>query len=171
MFPYSLADIKAQLEALPILFEAWFFWMGLVILLMPFAFLRHRQGKVTVIFAVVFMPVQFILLLATGISFAISFLHLILWGPLLYYLVRELKNRRVEFTSAIGIWSLVAVATLVISLVFDLRDAIRWLAGERGILSPGPGIYLPWVTVPAMAGAIAIIAWQVFSIRDIKDLE
>lgn len=171
MLAYSLADIKAQLQTLPILFEVWFFWMGLVILLIPFAFLRHRQGKVAVLFAVSFMPVQFLLLLVTGISFTISFLHLLLWGPLLYYLVRELKNRRVEFSSAIGVWSLVAVVTLVISLVFDFRDAIRWLAGERGILSPGSGMYLPWVTLPAMAVALAIAAWQIFSTHASKNLE
>ena len=49
----------------------------------------------------------------------------------------------------------------MISLVFDLSDVIRWLAGERGILSFGPGIYLPWVTVPVMSAALATTAWYV----------
>jgi hypothetical protein len=165
MFQYTLADIRVQLDALPILFEVWFAWMGLIILLAPFAFWRHRQGKVAALFSIAFIPVQLILLHAAGISYSISFLHLILWGPLLYYLVRELKNRRIEISSAIGAWSLVAVATLIVSLVFDLRDAFRWLAGERGIISPGPGIYLPWITVPAMAAALATATWYVFAPR------
>ena len=167
MFEYSFADIQAQLDALPALFRAWFAWLGLIVLILPFAFLRHRQGKVTALFAVAFIPLLLLLIHATGITFLISFLHLVLWLPLLFYLCRELKTKRIRPISPIGIWAYVAVTTLTISLVFDIRDAFRWLAGERSILDPQPGMVMPWITIPAIAAGLALVWWTtVFSRPD-----
>lgn len=49
MFEYTSAYIQAQLNALPALFRAWFAWLGLVILILPFAFVRHRQGRILMV--------------------------------------------------------------------------------------------------------------------------
>jgi len=159
---YTPADIQAQLDTLPILFRVWFGWLGLVVLLLPFAFLGHRQGKVASVLAGVFILMLLILIHSTGITYLISFLHLALWIPLVFYLYRELKMGRIKLFSAIGIWSLVAIATLNISLVFDIRDAVRWLLGERGIIDPHPGIYLPWITIPGMLAVFLFAAWYLF---------
>jgi len=162
MFQYTFADIQAQLDHLPVLFRAWFAWLGLVVLILPFAFLKRPQGKVASLFAAVFIPLLLVLLHVVGISFFISFLHLALWIPLLFYLSRELKTGRIEPASVMGAWALLAVATLIVSLVFDIRDAVRWLAGERGVMDPRPGIHFPWITMPAMVLALASGGWYIF---------
>jgi hypothetical protein len=162
MFEYTFSDLKDQLISLPILFRLWFYWLGLIILIPPFAFLRHRQGKVTAIYSIIFIPIQLLLLKAAGISYLISFLHLALWIPLIFYLLNELKNDRINLLSPIGIWSLLAVLTLNISLIFDIRDSIRWLAGARGIIEPAPTIYLPWVIIPGIILAIVLSMIYIF---------
>jgi hypothetical protein len=48
----------------------------------------------------------------------------------------------------------VAILTLVVSLVFDLRDFGRWMSGERGLIQPASGVHLPWLTIPAMVIAL-----------------
>ena len=165
MFEYTFADIQAQLDTLPVLFRLWFAWLGLVILILPLFFLKHRQGRVAALCAAAFIPLLLVALHLTGISFFISFLHLALWLPLLVYLARELRTKRIKPTSPIGMWACLALATLVVSLVFDVRDAARWLAGERGILDPQPGIVLPWFTVPTMATALVLAWWTSFGAR------
>jgi hypothetical protein len=159
---YTLADIKAQLDTLPILFRVWFGWLGMVVLVFPFVLIGHRQGKVASLFAGVFIPLLLILIHFTGINYLISFLHLVLWIPLIFYLCWELKMGRIKPFSLIGIWSFVAISTLNISLVFDIRDAVRWLMGERGIIDPQPGIYLPWITIPGMLAGFLFATWYIF---------
>jgi len=162
MFEYSFADIQAQLDDLPTLFRAWFAWLGLIVLILPLAFLRHRQGRVAALYALAFIPLLLFMIHATGITFLISFLHLIVWVPLLFYLSRELRTARIKPISPMGIWACLAVITLIVSLVFDIRDSARWLAGERSILDPQPGMVLPWITIPAMAAALALAGWMIF---------
>ncbi len=165
MFEYTFADIQAQLDSLPALLRIWFGWMGFVILLMPLAFLKHRQGKIAALFTAVFVPLLLLIVHIDGITYLISFLHLALWLPLLIYLARELKTQRIVPASLFGIWAITAVETLLITLVFDFRDAIRWLAGEKGIIDPSPGIYLSWITLPAMAIALAVFNCYIFGTR------
>ena len=165
MFTYSFADIQAQLDALPTLYRVWFAWLGLIVVILPFVFLKHRQGRVAMLFALAFIPLLLVVVHSTGITYVISFLHVALWLPLLWYLARELRAERVNILSPFGLWMNVAVATLIISLVFDVRDAIRWAAGERAILDPEPGIVMPWVTIPAMLTALAIAGWSILGPR------
>ena len=159
MFQYSSADIQTQLDALPTLMRAWFGWLGLIVLLAPLSFVRRRQGRIALIFSAVFIPALLVIIHSSGITYVISWLHLLLWVPLLAYLAREVRVGRIAVASPLGVWTLITVCTLVVSLVFDLRDGIRWLAGERGIINPQPSIYLPFVTIPAMILAFALTAW------------
>lgn len=56
---------------------------------------------------------------------AINLTHVVFWTPAVIVLARSLRtlNRR----SIYGIWHLLALATMVVSLVFDYRDAFRYL--------------------------------------------
>lgn len=161
MFEYSIADVQMQLDALPAFLRAWFAWMGLVVVVMPFAYLNHRQGRVAAWAAAIFVPGVTVLLFASGISYLIAFWHLAVWIPLLAYLARELHLGRIRPGSPLGVWALLAVFTLTVSLVLDLRDAVRWLAGERGVMAWQPGVFLPWLTIPALVAAVVLVGWYV----------
>lgn len=170
MFQYDFADIQAQLDTLPTLLRAWFGWIGAVVLVSPLLFLRRRQGRVAALYSLLFLPLLLLTLHIVGITYLISFLHLALWVPLLGYLARELRNGRITLVSALGFWTIVMLATLTVSLVFDLRDAVRWIAGDRGIIAPEPGIYLPWITVPGMIAAFALLsAYVIAGLRQVRD--
>ena len=169
MFQYDFSEIQAQLETLPTLMRAWFGWIGVVVLVSPLLFLRQRQGRVAALFALLFLPLLVVTLHTVGISYFISFLHLVLWLPLLGYLAGELRDNRITPFSTMGFWSMTMLATLTVSLVFDLRDAVRWLAGERGIIAPEPGIYLPWITIPGMIAAfVGVGAYVTAGLRRVR---
>lgn len=162
MFQYNFTEIQAQLDTLSPILRIWFVWLGLVILVLPFVFIRHRQGRVAVIFSLVFIAIQFPLLHVFGIGYFLSLPHLVLWIPLFIYLSRELKAGRIQLHSPFGVWTLIAIATLLVSLVFDIRDFVRWIAGERGLMSTGPGIVFPWFTIPAMLIGFILMGWYLF---------
>jgi len=37
------------------------------------------------------------------------------------------------------VWAIVAVSILIVTLVLDVRDFVRWLGGERGLIDHAPG--------------------------------
>ena len=55
--------------------------------------------------------------------------HVILWTPLLIYLVLRAKNGEMPLPCRLVMWMF--AATLAVSLVFDYTDTIRYLLGER----------------------------------------
>jgi hypothetical protein len=163
MFEFSQADIQAQVTALPMAFQLWFQWMFLIIVAAPVLFVRYRQGRVALVFSAVFIAVQMPLMWSVGLSNLLSLTHLLIWGPLVIYLCRELRSERIARTSMLGVWASTAVATAIVSLVFDVRDFGRWIAGERGIANPPPNPEVPWLWVCLIALALAAAAWYVFS--------
>jgi len=163
MFEFSQADIQAQVAALPLAFQLWFQWMFVVIVVAPVLFLRQRQGRVALAFSALFIAVQMPLMWSVGLSNLLSLTHLLIWGPLLIYLCRELRSQRIRRASPMGIWACSAVATAIISLVFDVRDFGRWIGGERGIANPPPNPEVPWLWVCLIGLTLAAAAWYVFS--------
>ena len=166
MFEYSQAEISAQVAALPLAFQLWFNWMGLVIILAPLAFLRHRQGRVVLVFSMVFIAVQLPLVRMTGLTNLLSLTHWLIWGPLLYYLCRELRNDSITRRSLFGAWAATAATTIIISLVFDVRDFGRWIGGARGVVQPATeALTIPWLWVFLITVSLATAAWYVYGAR------
>ena len=58
--------------------------------------------------------------------------HVVLWGPLSVYLYKQVVSRpQFKPKSLFGIWVLLLLGTIVISLVFDIRDIILVLFGMK----------------------------------------
>lgn len=66
MFEYSYADVQAQVANLPLAFRIWFQWMFFAIVLSPIFFVRHRQGRVALLFSATFLALHFPLMLSVG---------------------------------------------------------------------------------------------------------
>lgn len=150
---------------LPLHFSLWFYWMFFIIVLAPIVFIRRRQGRVVLVFSAIFLVVQLPLAQVVGLTNLLSLTHLLIWTPLVIYLLRELRARRIEPVSPFGTWALTASGTAIISLVFDVRDFGRWIAGDRGVVQP-PSLEqttIPWLWVILIVMALGAAAWYAFS--------
>ncbi len=110
-------------------------WLNILLLgafILPFALLIWKQTRITAI----------ITLLASGLAaFAIMSMfdkmglvrllglpHIILWTPLVIYLIKQ--SQRVDMPSAPK-WIMRAIsATIIVSLLFDYYDVIRYFLGD-----------------------------------------
>jgi surface polysaccharide O-acyltransferase-like enzyme len=162
-FQYSAAELDAQVAALPALLQGWFNWMTLVIVLMPLLFIRRPQARVALACAVVLVAIALPLSRIVGISYFLSLPHLLLWTPLVVYFCGQLRHGHIPVKSLFGIWSLLLVATCIISLVFDARDFTRWLLGERGIMTIPENSRVPWVSLGFIS--IALLAAGIYIFR------
>jgi len=59
----------------------------------------------------------------------LGIVHVILWTPLLVYLVGRARNSEITLFFRLVIW--LFVASLAVSLAFDYVDVARYLLGER----------------------------------------
>jgi surface polysaccharide O-acyltransferase-like enzyme len=161
-FQYSPAELDAQVAALPVFLQWWFNWLTLVIVLMPLLFIRRPQARVALVCAAVLVAVAIPLSRVVGISHFLSLPHLVLWTPLVFYFCGQLRRGDIPVKSPFGIWSLLLVATCIISLVFDARDFTRWLLGERGIMTTPETPRVPWPSLGFIMAALAAAGIYIF---------
>lgn len=124
-------DQAVQLQ--PQWVQLWMNWLLVGAFILPVILIFWKQSRMAALFSV---------LAAIGSGAGVMWLfaqlgyvkiiglpHLIFWTPLCFYLYRQIK--RVDMP----IWPkrimMVVLATIVVALVFDYADVIRWLLGER----------------------------------------
>lgn len=128
-----LRDCGISFQSLPLWVRL---WVGAVLVpanVVPFFFLDTATGQVAA-WAAAFVAVTNvpIMLQRRGMSRLMSVPHLLAWFPLVAWLALRLAGATALSTAELALlWLLLIVNSL--SLVFDVMDTWRWLAGERDI--------------------------------------
>ena len=78
------------------------------------------------------MPVGMLVFYFTQNAHLLGIAHLILWAPLLFGLVKyEIKQADFSFASIYGVWLVLLMTTISLSLVFDIRDIAMIALGYK----------------------------------------
>ena len=128
-----MAEFSAQMNALPQAVQTWMQWMVLVFALsIVFTWWQVAARWVFVTFFVLTIAGAYGQFSFTHSVHWIAAVHLVLWIPLLVYLVGT-AMRRPEFRAAspYGVWLIVVVLTMLVSLAFDARDVFLLLNGQK----------------------------------------
>ncbi len=117
----------------PVWVQWWVNWMGIVIIasMITLLFSKATRRDSLVIFAtsvVVFLAMMW-LYQKVGYVRLLGLVHVVVWTPLAIYFWQRLRNSEIVAPFRQVIW--VFLATIVISLLFDYADVIRYLLGER----------------------------------------
>jgi hypothetical protein len=73
--------------------------------------------------------------MALGLVKALAIPHLFAWIPLVAYLAMQVRNGQIDIKSIFGVWVLILIVTNTISVIFDIRDTVEYIAGDRGIVA------------------------------------
>lgn len=126
----QLAAFEADIATAPRWVQYWLTFMGLVLMLaFPFAFVRV-EARWAALVVLLTLPAMVALHSAIGFVRLLGIVHVILWTPFVIYLWRRRSQWRVKETIS-GKWIALLFATMIISLVFDYSDVVRWLLGDR----------------------------------------
>lgn len=111
----------------------WVFWMACVLTVVPLALLIRPDTRKTAIILILMGAVTAVVMTAlhakVGFVRLLGLPHVILWTPLLIWLVSLL--RRDAHPGWPRLLLIVLAATIAVSLVFDYIDVARYLLGER----------------------------------------
>lgn len=120
------ASQDAYISALPLWVQWWMNWMGIVLFLgsLIFAFFGV-EARWLLLAMFLTIPATFLIGYAVGWNNLWGITHLILWTPVAIYMARRFSQ--IEVKSIYGIWYVLALATLWISLIFDVKDVGQYL--------------------------------------------
>ena len=134
MFEYTLAEYSLQTDAQPLVLQLWLNWLLFVNIIPSLFFLRHPQARYVLLAVVVMLAFNVPLALTFGFGKVLALPHIIVWVPLVLYLLRQWRARQIADLPLLKAWLLAVIGTNVISLVFDIRDAFLFIAGDRSII-------------------------------------
>lgn len=112
---------------------AWLYWMSFAITITPLVLVIYKATRLDALIVFVVNMAMFIgmdwIYQLMGYVRLMGIVHVVLWTPLLIYLVRRARMTELPLPSRVVMWMF--AGTLTISLIFDYTDTIRWLLGER----------------------------------------
>ncbi len=126
----ALHSFLRDLGAAPAWVGVWVNVMGAVFALaIPFAVRRVEARAALLVMALTF-PAMIAAHALIGYSRLLGLVHVVIWTPFAIWLWRRRASWRVRETLA-GKWIALLFATMLVSLVLDYSDVVRWLLGER----------------------------------------
>lgn len=130
-----MEEINAAMELLisqKPLVGYWMNWMGIVMMASVFFMYWKKPARwVFFSFLVIFALALGVYQITENIHlFGIA--HLIVWPFLTYYLIKYvMMDKGYKLKSVYGVWVLLVVLTMIISMLFDVRDIALVLMGLK----------------------------------------
>ncbi|MFN4354746.1 hypothetical protein [Parvibaculum sp.] len=131
-FMEALAEASAAqdayIAALPAWVQYWMYWMLAVLGLGSLVFSFFRSEARWLLLGFVLSGVA-----AMGLGMTIGWnklwgvTHLVFWTPVALLFIRRWS--RIDKRSVYGVWFVLALATMIVSLVFDAKDAVEYVMG------------------------------------------
>lgn len=121
----AAADQQAYVDTLPHWVKLWMNWMMLCLF---FGSLVFSFFKVEARWLLLGFFLSIVATFVVGINLGWNQLwgvtHLIFWTPVAVYFYRRLPV--IEKRSIYGVWFMLALATMCVSLVFDAKDVVQY---------------------------------------------
>jgi len=122
------AAMEAQavyIAALPGWVQAWMNWMMFALLSAIWFVVSHREARWALLVIVLTAALSALVGYLLGWSRLWSAVHLVVWTPYVVYLLR----RRPSLLSGSGyaVWVNTLLVTMIVSLIFDVIDVVRYL--------------------------------------------
>ncbi len=123
-----MIEMMTQMNALPPGVRLWTAWMMAVFFFAAFFVRRDEDARLVLGSFILTMAAALLFFWATGTVKMIAAAHLLVWTPLLVYLIKtRLTCSSFKARSPIGTWLILLTATITVSLVFDAREvALFW---------------------------------------------
>ncbi|WP_170344530.1 hypothetical protein [Ruegeria atlantica] len=124
-------DIWRSFRMLPVWVQVWVAFILVPVNLLPLAFLDQPQGYLIALLAVSGMALNVpIMVAARGMSGAMALPHILCWVPLVIIVTLLLFSEDPLSPAFAGFLRVLLIVDIT-SLVFDFRDAARWLNSRK----------------------------------------
>lgn len=110
--------------------KIWMNWMLVIFLSSIFFVWKHRTAWAVLVTMLLSLPLAVYIFNLTQSVPLIGLAHIALWPPLAIFLIlKELKGKTAQLKTPYGVYIVLLLITIAISLFFDFRDAILIVLG------------------------------------------
>ncbi len=131
-------SLEEAIATQPSWVQWWINWMGIVIvgsmIALLFSKTTRRDSAVILVTSLAVFFLMMWLYQQVGFVRLLGIVHVVIWTPLAIYFWRRLRNPAIATPFRQVIW--VFLATIIVSLMFDYVDVVRYLLGERESMVP-----------------------------------
>ena len=86
-------------------------------------FWKYKSARIVLASFILTLPIAILIFSISNSAHLIGIAHIIVWGPLAFYLINsDLKRSSFQRRSPYGIWIILLLGTIAVSIVFDVRD-------------------------------------------------
>jgi len=112
--------------------KVWMNWMLLIFLLSVVFVWKHVGARYVLGAFFLTIPFAMVVFNLTQSAHLVGISHILVWGPLAYFLIRrDVKNASFKPASPYGVWLILLLGTIAVSLIFDVRDIILVMLGMK----------------------------------------
>ncbi len=112
--------------------KLWTNWMFVIFVTSVLFTWQHVSARFILAAFVLTLPIAVFIFQQTQQVHLLGISHLIVWAPLLIYLITfEFIKKQTRPNTPYGVYLVLLVATIAISLVFDVRDIFLVMTGQR----------------------------------------
>ncbi|WP_299842349.1 hypothetical protein [uncultured Roseovarius sp.] len=127
-----IVDIWQSFRRLPVWVQIWVAAILVPVNLSPLLFLSEFQGVMVATLAVGGMAPNLVIMMRDhGFSRAMALPHLLIWTPLVIFLINLLSSGA-ELPDIYRNFLILLLLVDLVSLAFDCLDALKWWRGDRG---------------------------------------
>lgn len=112
--------------------KLWMYWMSALFISSLFFTYRHVSARIILIASIIGVIIAIMIFNITKSPHLLGASHIIVWLPLAIYLLKtEMIGETEKLKSVYGVYLILLVVTIFISLYFDIRDTTLILLGLK----------------------------------------
>lgn len=158
MFEYSLGNVAEMLYQQPDILRYWIRWLGVMNMVCILFVWKHTQARWAAVAMLFVVAANVPIAMALGLVKALAIPHLFAWVPLVAYLAMQVREGKLQTKSIFGVWVLTLMVTNTVSIIFDIRDTVEYIAGDRGIVSVSSA-NIPYAMFAVCLVSVAALAY------------
>jgi len=110
----------------------WLIWV-MIIFLSSIIFVReYKAARIVLASFILTLPIAILIFRISNSAHLIGIAHFIVWGPLAFYIIKsELGNFSFQYSTPYGVWIILLLGTIGVSLVLDVRDVTLVILGMK----------------------------------------
>lgn len=124
--------VLAIQEAITPAIRIWLNWLMIIFLASIIFVRKYKSARIVLASFILTFPIAILVFSISNSAHLIGIAHIIVWGPLAFYLIKsDLRRLSFQFRSPYGVWLILLLGTIAVSLVLDVRDIALVFLGMK----------------------------------------
>jgi hypothetical protein len=127
-----LQMVQAIQEVITPAVKIWLYWIIIIFLSSVFFVWKYKSARIVFASFILTLPIAILVFSFFNNVHLIGIAHILVWGQLAFYLIKsDLMRTSFQYSSPYGVWIILLLGTIGVSLVFDMRDITLVLLGMK----------------------------------------